>query len=135
MGATLCADWVADGAASHGSTFSGSPVVSAAAEATLDAIVDENLPDNAAAVGSYLAAELAAAGLDVRGEGLMLGVDVGPSHSSRVLKTLALEHQVLALPAGRSTVRLLPPLTLDEDDADQVIDALATVLGPREAVG
>jgi acetylornithine/LysW-gamma-L-lysine aminotransferase len=135
MGATLCADWVADGAASHGSTFSGSPVVSAAAEATLDAIVDETLPDNAAAVGSYLAAELAAAGLDVRGEGLMLGVDVGPSHSSRVLKTLALEHQVLALPAGRSTVRLLPPLTLDEDDADQVIDALATVLGPREAVG
>jgi len=135
MGATLCADWIADGAASHGSTFSGSPVVSAAATATLDAVVEADLPGNAAAVGDYLAAELAAAGLSVRGEGLLLGVDVEATDSSRVLKSLALEHEVLALPAGRSTVRLLPPLTLDEDDADEVVDALAAVLGPQEAVG
>ncbi len=135
MGATLCADWIADGAASHGSTFSGSPVVSAAATATLDAVVDEDLPGNAAAVGSYLADELAAAGLDVRGEGLMLGVDVGSTHSSRVLKTLALDHEVLALPAGRSTVRLLPPLTLDEDGADEIAAALAAAIGPQEVTG
>jgi len=134
MGATLCADWIADGAASHGSTFSGSPVVSAAARATLDVLVDEALRENAAAVGSYLTDELAAAGLDVRGDGLMLGVDVG-AQSSRVLKRLALDHGVLALPAGRSTVRLLPPLTLAESDADAIVDALAAVVGPQEAAG
>ena len=134
MGTTLCADWIADGAASHGSTFSGSPVVSAAARATLAVLVDEALPENAAAVGSYLADELTGAGLDVRGDGLMLGVDVG-GHSSRVLKRLALDHGVLALPAGRSTVRLLPPLTLAESDADAIVDALAAVVGPQEAAG
>jgi len=139
MGATLCADWVADGAASHGSTFSGSPVVAAAAAATLDVLVADDLPANAAAVGSHLRDELAGAGFDVRGAGLMIGVDVGGPRngpgSNGVLKRLALDHGVLALPAGRSTVRLLPPLTLAAAHADDVVDALTTVAGPQEVSG
>ncbi|MUV51526.1 aminotransferase class III-fold pyridoxal phosphate-dependent enzyme, partial [Haloarcula sp. CBA1122] len=45
------------------------------------------------------------------------------------LKELALNHQVLALPAGRTVVRLLPPLTIDEDHADAVVEAMTEVLG------
>jgi acetylornithine/LysW-gamma-L-lysine aminotransferase len=65
---------------------------------------------------------------DIRGEGLMIGVEVGRG-ANAALKKLALNHQVLALPAGRTVVRLLPPLTIDEAHADAVVDAMAEVVG------
>ncbi|ELZ02987.1 acetylornithine aminotransferase [Natrialba chahannaoensis JCM 10990] len=133
MGATLCADWIAEASGPHGSTFSGNLLVSAAANATLDVVVEENLPGNAAEIGGYLQDELAALDVplrDVRGEGLLLGVEVKRG-ANGVLRDLALEHQILALPAGRSVVRLLPPLVIDEAAADQVVTALADVLAPE----
>ncbi|GKZ13256.1 acetylornithine/succinylornithine family transaminase [Haladaptatus sp. T7] len=134
IGATLCADWIAESAGSHGSTFSGSPVVSAAAEATLSVLVEENLPEHAAEMGEYLRSELEAADLpvrEVRGHGLLVGIEVKRG-ANRVLKELALSHGVLALPAGRSVVRLLPPLTVDTEHVDTVVSALADVLGGNE---
>ena len=132
IGATLCRDWIAADAGNHGSTFSGGPVVSAAAGATLDVIEGEDLPGHAAAVGEYLREEIAARLGDdireVRGDGLMIGVEVKRG-SNRVLRELALNHQLLALPAGRTVVRLLPPLTVERDHADAVVDALAEVIG------
>jgi len=135
MGTTICADWVAAEAGDHGSTFSGGPVVCAAANATLETVVEGELPAHADAVGSYLRAELRAAAADrdlpireVRGEGLMIGIEVKRG-ANRVLRDLALEESVLALPAGRTVVRLLPPLIVDEDHADRVVEALAGVLG------
>ncbi|MFC7135930.1 aspartate aminotransferase family protein [Halobaculum litoreum] len=134
LGATLCADWIADGAASHGSTFSGNPVVAAAANATLEELVANDVPANAASVGNYLATELEQAVADhdlpvreVRGEGLMIGVEVKRG-ANRYLRDLAIDHQVLALPAGRSVVRLLPPLVVNEGHAREVVDALTEVL-------
>jgi len=134
LGATLCADWIADGAASHGSTFSGGPVVCAAANATLDTIVEEDLPGHAAAVGDYLTTELEAAVeehdlpvREVRGDGLMVGVEVKRG-ANRTLKHLALSEQLLALPAGRTVVRFLPPLVIDEEHADRAVDAMTNVL-------
>ncbi|ELZ73747.1 acetylornithine aminotransferase [Haloferax prahovense DSM 18310] len=134
LGATLCADWIADGAASHGSTFSGGPVVCAAANATLDTIVEEDLPGHAAAVGDYLTTELEAAVeeydlpvREVRGDGLMVGVEVKRG-ANRTLKHLALSEQLLALPAGRTVVRFLPPLVIEEEHADRAVDAMTNVL-------
>ncbi|WP_049985552.1 aspartate aminotransferase family protein [Halobellus rufus] len=135
LGATLVKDWIAENPGDHGSTFSGGPVVCAAANATLDTIVDEDVPGHAAQVGEYLRSELEAATeeydlpvREVRGEGLMIGIQVKRG-ANRVLKNLALSEQVLALPAGRTVVRLLPPLTIDESHADQFVDSLAEVLG------
>ncbi|WP_458208281.1 aspartate aminotransferase family protein [Haladaptatus sp. NG-SE-30] len=131
IGTALCADWIAEGAGSHGSTFSGSPVVCAAADATLSTIVDENLPAHAAEMGEYLQSELADADLpvrDIRGTGLMVGIEVKRG-ANRVLKELALSHQVLALPAGRSVLRLLPPLTIETEHVDTAVTALSDVLG------
>jgi acetylornithine/LysW-gamma-L-lysine aminotransferase len=133
LGATVCADWVAEGAASHGSTFSGNPLVAAAATATLDVVEGEALAENAATVGAHLQDELAALPVrDVRGEGLMVGVEVKRG-ANRLLKGLAIQEQVLALPAGRTVVRLLPPLTATEAHADQVVDALESVLAEVSA--
>jgi len=131
VGATLCRDWIAEDYGSHASTFSGGPVISAAAGATVSTVVDDDVPENAAAMGDYLQTELEAAigddVRDIRGEGLMIGVEVGRG-ANAALKELALNHQVLALPAGRTVVRLLPPLTIDETHADAVVDAMAEVV-------
>jgi len=133
LGATLCADWIAEGAASHGSTFSGNPLVAAAATATLDVVEGEALAANASDVGAHLQRELADLPVrDVRGEGLMVGVEVKRG-ANRLLKGLAIEHQVLALPAGRTVVRLLPPLTATTEHADAVVDALDAVLAEVRA--
>ena len=135
LGATLVKDWIAEDSGDHGSTFSGGPVVCAAANATLDTVVEEDVPGNAAAVGEYLRSELEAATdehdlpvREVRGVGLMIGIQVKRG-ANRVLKNLALSEQVLALPAGRTVVRLLPPLVIDESHADQFVDSLVEVLG------
>ncbi len=133
LGATLVADWIAEDHGDHGSTFSGGPVVCAAANATLDTLVEEDLPGHAAEVGDYLVSELEARAeaddlpvREVRGQGLMVGVEVKRG-ANRLLRDLALNEQVLALPAGRTVVRLLPPLVIDESHADRFVDALAEV--------
>ncbi|WP_436908800.1 aspartate aminotransferase family protein [Halosimplex marinum] len=132
VGATLCREWIADNYGSHASTFSGGPVISAAAGATVSTIVEEDLPGHAGDVGAYMQEELEAAIGDevreVRGEGLMVGVEVGRG-ANRALKELAMDHQVLALPAGRTVVRFLPPLTVTEAEVDRVVDAMAEVVG------
>ena len=131
IGATLCRDWIAADAGDHGSTFSGGPVVSAAAGATLDVIEREGLPAHAAEVGSYLreAVErrLGDDVRDVRGDGLMVGIEVRRG-SNRLLRDLAIDHRILALPAGRTVLRLLPPLTGEREHADRVVDALVEVI-------
>ncbi|MHB9287467.1 aspartate aminotransferase family protein [Halobacteriales archaeon Cl-PHB] len=132
VGATLCADWIADNSGSHASTFSGGPVISAAAEATVETLVDEEIPAHAAEVGGYLRDELESAigdeVRDVRGEGLLVGVEVKRG-ANRYLRDLAMNHGILALPAGRTVVRLLPPLTIEAAHADRVVDALSEVVG------
>jgi acetylornithine/LysW-gamma-L-lysine aminotransferase len=132
VGATLCREWIAENYGSHASTFSGGPVVSAAAEATVSTIVSEGVPEHAADVGEYLRGQLAErlgdTAREVRGEGLMIGVEIKRG-ANRILKQLALNHGILALPAGRTVVRLLPPLTIEREHADCVVDALEEVLG------
>jgi acetylornithine/LysW-gamma-L-lysine aminotransferase len=130
LGATVCADWIADADPEHGSTFSGGPVVAAAANATLDVVVEEDLPTHAEEVGDYLVSSIEAADLpirDVRGQGLMIGIEVKRG-ANRLLRDLALDEQILALPAGRTVLRLLPPLIVEEAHADRFVDALEAVL-------
>ncbi|MFC6796608.1 aspartate aminotransferase family protein [Haladaptatus sp. DYSN1] len=131
IGATLVADWIAEDAGPHGSTFSGGPVICAAANATLSTLVDEEIPAHAAEMGDYLTSQLEEKVgdevRDIRGEGLMVGVEVKRG-ANRMLRDFALDHQILALPAGRTVVRFLPPLVIDESHADTVVDALAEIL-------
>ena len=131
VGAIAVSDWIADGAASHNATFSGGPVVTAAVHATISTLVEEEWPVHAAEMGDYLVDELEAAIGDevreIRGEGLLIGIELKRG-ANRVARDLAMNQQVLALPAGRTVLRLLPPLVIDEDDADQLVDALTAVV-------
>ena len=134
LGATLCADWIAENHGDHGSTFSGNPVVCAAANATIETLLDEDIPTHAGDVGAYLMESMEAAAdehdlpvREVRGNGLMIGIEVKRG-ANRVLRDLALNHGVLALPAGRTVVRLLPPLVIDDSHADDVVEALTEAL-------
>jgi acetylornithine/LysW-gamma-L-lysine aminotransferase len=131
IGATLVKEWIAEDAGNHGSTFSGGPVVSAAAGATLDVLQRENVPQHAAEMGDYLRGEIDARlgdeVRDVRGHGLMVGVEVKRG-ANRLLRDLAIEHSILALPAGRTVLRLLPPLTIEREHADEVVDALEAII-------
>jgi len=132
VGATLCADWIAEGAGSHNSTFSGGPAVSAAVDATVSIMIEEDLPARAAEMGEYLMGELEGrlgdSVREVRGEGLLIGVELKRG-ANRAARDLAIEHGVLVLPAGRTVVRLLPPLTITEDQADAAVSAMAEVIG------
>jgi 4-aminobutyrate aminotransferase len=111
----------------HGSTFGGNPVCCAAALATLD-LVEGGLMANAAAMGQRLLAGLRAMATrhkamgDVRGRGLMIGVEFVRDDQSphgdlaRAVELAAFRKGLLVLSCGKSTVRLAPPLVIDEDD-------------------
>jgi len=131
IGVTLCKDWIAENPGDHGSTFSGGPVICAAGNATIDVIINENLPENASKIGSYLLKELkdtiGSKTRDIRGSGLLLGIEVKRG-SGPILTKLAKDHGILALPAGKTVVRILPPLTLNRSHADDFILAMNDLL-------
>jgi acetylornithine/N-succinyldiaminopimelate aminotransferase len=102
----------------HGSTFGGGPVVAAAANAVLDAIDDEFLA-SVTAKGERLAAGLRDLGLEVRGRGLMLAF--AWEDAPALVRRLLLEQRLVANATGPDTVRLLPPLTVSEDEIDDAV--------------
>ena len=131
MGATLLGERVAElGKGIHGSTFGGNPLAAAASLATLNALVDEKLPERAAEMGAYLLEELKKIESplirEVRGLGLMIGIEI-KQKVAPYLKALT-ERGVLALPAGMTVIRLLPPLVIEKEQIDEVVKALKEVL-------
>lgn len=118
----------------HGSTAGGNPLSCRAGLAVIEAIEQEGLLDNAAAVGAHFTAGLEALrqekgdmAREVRGLGLMLALQLR-GRAVPVLNAL-LERGVLALPGGKTAVRFLPPLTLTEAEADRALEALGEALG------
>jgi 4-aminobutyrate aminotransferase len=126
---------------SHGSTFGGNPVCCAAALATLD-LVEGGLMANAARLGEHLLAR--AARLmnkhpcigDVRGRGLMVGIEFVKDRATREpagelvhdLVQRAFRQGLLLLGAGKSTLRLAPPLVVDQTDVDTAMDMVDACL-------
>lgn len=117
---------------SHGSTFGGNPLVCAAALATLHTLRDDGLLLAARERGAWLRGQLAARQADwplvrtVRGRGLLIGLELR-GRVTPVLRALQ-EQGVLALPAGQTVLRLLPPLILQPAEAERLVVALDTVL-------
>jgi 4-aminobutyrate aminotransferase len=117
----------------HGSTFGGNPVCCAAALATLD-LVEKEYMKNARAMGEILmtkSRELAAKTktiADVRGRGLMMGIELkDPALVKRVVLS-AFRKGVLLLGAGKSTIRFAPPLVIDEEDIDIALSTIGELL-------
>jgi acetylornithine/N-succinyldiaminopimelate aminotransferase len=117
----------------HGSTFAGGPVQCAAGLAVLDVIDDESLLERVRGLGERLRHALAELPgvVEVRGRGLMLAFELDPDHrpAAADIVVRALREQRLVLNAtGPTTVRLLPPLLIDEAQADDAIARLRAVL-------
>ncbi len=128
-------DWIPG---SHASTFGGNPVCIAAALATLDVIEKEGLLRNSQQVGDHMLTRMGnwpkkykIVG-DVRGRGLMIGVEIvkdqatreyGASERDRIVEQ-SFERGILFLGCGPSTIRIAPPLIVTKDEADVAMDAL-----------
>jgi acetylornithine aminotransferase len=112
-----------------GTTFGGNHLACAAAIAVLDVMADEKLVENAATVGEYLLTRLKAMPelKDVRGRGLMIGVEVDGS-GSEMRKQLLFQKHIFTGGAGASTVRLLPALCIGTAEADQFLSAFSSLI-------
>ena len=119
----------------HGSTFGGNPVACAAALATIQ-LIEDGLIENAARTGGYLKDQLTTlqrkyrAISDVRGLGLMIGVEFSKTDKSRApdpklrdqVMQQCFEHGLLLLNCGESTLRFCPPLIVNRKDVDRAIE-------------
>lgn len=114
----------------HGSTFGGNPLACAASLATIQFIEERELPKKAAELGKYLLDRLRATRSprirQVRGLGLMVGIEL----RERVQPYLVglMEKGVLALPAGTTVLRLLPPLVIEREEMEVAVDKIEEVL-------
>ena len=116
---------------SHSTTFGGNPLACAAAIAAIGEIRRNRLADNAAERGAQLQEGLRAIASDrvreVRGLGLLVGVEL-KENAANALRALQ-DEGVLALGAGPTVVRFLPPLVISESEIDRVLAASAKALG------
>ena len=120
----------------HSTTFSGSPLVCAAGCAAIDVLVKEKLADRAATLGAYFKGKLEELQAkynivkEVRGLGLMLGMELRYDVRNIILKTM--NRGVLILEAGRNVLRFLPPLVIEKEQIDKAIGVLDAVIGEEE---
>ncbi|GAB4233534.1 MAG: aminotransferase class III-fold pyridoxal phosphate-dependent enzyme [Acidobacteriota bacterium] len=113
-----------------GTTFGGNPVACAAAEATLDVLVEENLLDHAAELGEYLVRKLGSlpAVAEVRGRGLLVGLTFQGGRPAKEVQQGLLEKAILTGSSNDPAVlRLMPPLVLQREHVDHLAEALATL--------
>jgi acetylornithine/N-succinyldiaminopimelate aminotransferase len=116
----------------HGSTFAGGPVVCAAAQAVLDMVCEPAFLQGVHAKGERLWQGLERLGVDrLRGLGLMLGFDL--PEAPAVARRLLLEQRLVVNATGPETVRLLPPLTVTEEEIDEALERLETELAVPDA--
>lgn len=114
----------------HANTFGGNPVTCAAALAAMKVYREERIPERAAELGTYLKERLEEINSplirEVRGLGLIVGVELRQKVTPYIAALM--DHGVLALPAGLTVLRLLPPLVITREQIDFVVEQIAAVL-------
>ncbi|MCB0194643.1 MAG: aspartate aminotransferase family protein [Anaerolineae bacterium] len=134
IGAILLTQVVADtlGPGDHGSTFAGGPLVCTVARSVFGQVNDAVFLDQVKKYGAYMAAQLkdkiASSPLitEVRGKGLMWGLASVPPAAEIMVE--ARKHGLIILVAGPNVVRLLPPLTISQDEIDELVERLSKTL-------
>lgn len=120
----------------HSTTFGGNPIACAAANATLDYIVEEKLPDRAAELGYFFMQTLEeirrshSIVREVRGKGLMIGLELKFDIKNILMSSL--ENGVILLYSGRNTVRFLPPLVITREQISKAVDILDGLVAQEE---
>ncbi len=131
MGATLIGSRVGELPSQvHGSTFGGNPLACAASLAAIDYLETNQLPERAAELGAWFLNELrqieSPVIREVRGLGLMIGIELKQKVTPYLQELM--QHRVLALPAGLTVLRFLPPLVIEQTDLEKVVQAVGEVL-------
>ncbi len=130
IGAVLCSDKIKVAPGKHGSTFGGNPLACAASLAAINFIVEQDLAGQAEEKGAYFVREFKKNQLDkvheVRQIGLMIAIEL-KEKSGPYIQALQ-DAGVIAIPAGSTVIRLLPPLIISHQELDTVIAKLAQVL-------
>jgi len=130
IGATMISAGINIDLGLHGSTFGGNPLACAAALAAMEAYESENLAQRANEMGSYFESRLMAKPLSqvrsVRRLGLMIGIEI--KYKVQDILAQLLQRHIIALPAGPNVIRLLPPLVIEKQQLDQVIEVLQELL-------
>lgn len=115
---------------SHTSTFGGNPLACAAAVAAIDVLTGEDLPRHAAETGAYFVHRLrdiqSPRIREIRGLGLMIGIEM--KDKAGPIAQALMQEGVLALLAGTTVLRFLPPLVITREQVDRVVERLARVL-------
>jgi acetylornithine/N-succinyldiaminopimelate aminotransferase len=121
VGACVTSPDAADvlGPGDHGSTFAGGPVIAAAANAVLDVVTGEGFLDTVRQRGDRLAAGIRELGLEPRGLGLMVGFDLPDAQD--VARRALLEQRLVVHATGPETIRMLPPLTVSDDEIGEAV--------------
>jgi acetylornithine/LysW-gamma-L-lysine aminotransferase len=130
IGAVLCSSSIKVSLGKHGTTFGGNPLACAAALASINFLLKNDLPEQSAKKGQYFVEKFPSGKLEkvreVRQIGLMIGIEL--KEKSQPYITKLQEMGVLTIPAGATVIRLLPPLTIEYEQLDIVIDSLIQVL-------
>ena len=136
IGAMLCTDEVATGMkpGDHGSTFGGNPLACAAGNVVIDKITDTDLLANVNSVSAFLFEKLNELKekygkiVDVRGKGLLIGIEFDESIQAAGMKTRLMQEGFLVSSIGTSTIRLAPPLIITQREAAMFVTALGKIL-------
>ena len=115
---------------SHGTTFGGHPVCCAAALAEVNELLDRDLAGNAAKIGAYFMEQLKTLPhvKEVRGQGLLVGVEFDDTISGVDVKHECLHRHLLITAIGAHIIRMIPPLIINKEDCDKAVAII------REAV-
>lgn len=106
----------------HASTFGGNPLACAAGIATIEAILDEGLMDNARGMGKLLKRSVDFA--EVRGLGLLRGIEMGSKEKADEVMVKMRERGILVNVTGNSVIRVVPPLTISEKEIEFAVENL-----------
>ncbi|MBS1815785.1 MAG: acetylornithine transaminase [Acidobacteria bacterium] len=136
MGATLCTEEAARAITPgmHGTTFGGGPLVCAVALTAIDTIEHENLLAHNTEVGNYFMEKLRALKkkhdciVEVRGMGLMIGMELNDDDVAGKMVTAMLEHHVIINRTSETVLRFLPPYLITKADVDEGVAALDSAL-------
>ncbi len=130
IGATLCSDKINIPLGKHGTTFGGNPLVCAAAIASIDFMLENGLAKQAEEKGKYFHEKISKFELskvrEVRNLGLMIGIELKEKVQPILIELM--NQGIIALPAGTTVLRLLPPLVISYEDLDTVIEKLSVIL-------
>jgi len=121
----------------HGSTFGGNPLAAAVGKAALDLLMEDQLIERAARMGDYFQAQLkrlvSPLIKDVRGKGLLIGLEIDEKYPARILCLKLLQHGVLTRDTHGTVIRFAPPLIITEEQIDTAVSALQKVLAEADA--